>query len=99
MFYNRKEVKDLISYLKLIVNENDDIALSRTINSPKRGIGLKTVGNIASKADMNNTSIFEAITDGKELEFKKTIQKLKELKENIEDKEKRYLANQSARRF
>ena len=69
-FYNRKEIKDLISYLKLIYNTNDDISLQRIINVPKRGIGLKTIDNLVSKANLNNCSIFDVIDDGKELNFK-----------------------------
>ena len=69
-FYNRKEIKDLICYLKLIYNTNDDISLQRIINVPKRGIGLKTIDNLVSKANLNNSSIFDVIDDGKELNFK-----------------------------
>ena len=82
-FYSRKEIKDLIAYLRLIHNENDNISLTRVINTPKRGIGLKTISNISLKADMNNTSMFEAITSGKELEFKDLILKLKEISKNL----------------
>lgn len=82
-FYSRKEIKDLIAYLRLIHNENDNISLTRVINTPKRGIGLKTISNINLKADMNNTSMFEAIDSGKELEFKQLILKLKELSKEL----------------
>ena len=82
-FYSRKEIKDLIAYLRLIHNENDNISLTRVINTPKRGIGLKTISNIALKADMNNISMFEAIDSGKELEFKQLILKLKEISKEL----------------
>lgn len=72
-FYNRREIKDLISYLKLIYNSKDDISLLRVINVPKRGIGLKTIENLTIKASMNMTSIYDAISGGRELEFKKLI--------------------------
>lgn len=72
-FYNRKEIKDLICYLKLIYNPNDDISLNRVINVPKRGIGLKTMENLTTKASILNESIFNTIDSGKELEFKKLI--------------------------
>ncbi len=75
-FYKRKEIKDLISYLKLIANHDDDVSLERVINEPKRGIGLKTIENINAKAAEENTSMFEAISSGKELEFKKMIEEL-----------------------
>ena len=82
-FYSRKEIKDLIAYLRLLHNEKDNISLSRVINVPKRGIGLKTISNLNNKADIENISIFEAIESGKELEFKKLILKLKEIKEEL----------------
>ena len=72
-FYNRKEIKDLIAYLKLIYNPNDDLSLERIINVPKRGIGLKTMENLTTKASILNDSIFNIIDSGKELEFKKLI--------------------------
>ncbi len=78
-FYSRKEIKDLIAYLRLIHNSKDNVSLLRVINTPKRGIGLKTIENLTNKADMEGTSIYEAISSGKELEFKKTIEKLKTL--------------------
>lgn len=73
-FYKRKEIKDLISYLKLISNHDDDISLKRIINEPKRGIGTKTIENLEIKADNDNTSIFNIISSGKELEFKNVIE-------------------------
>lgn len=82
-FYSRKEIKDLLAYLRLIYNEKDNISLLRVINTPKRGIGLKTIENLTKKADEENISIYEAITSGKELEFKKIIEKLKEVSENV----------------
>lgn len=82
-FYSRKEIKDLLAYLRLIHNEKDNISLLRVINTPKRGIGLKTIENLTKKADEENISIYEAITSGKELEFKKLIEKLKEVSENV----------------
>ena len=82
-FYNRKEIKDLISYLKLIYNSNDDVSLMRVINVPKRQIGPKTIENLATKAVDKGVSLYEAIDSGKELEFKKLIEKLKKESENI----------------
>ena len=75
-FYNRKEIKDLIAYLNLIYNANDSVSLERVINTPKRGIGTKTIDNIREKANMNDVSLFDAIDSGKELEFKKLILEL-----------------------
>lgn len=75
-FYNRKEIKDLTAYLNLIYNTNDSVSLERVINTPKRGIGTKTIDNIREKANMNDISLFDAIDSGKELEFKKLILEL-----------------------
>ncbi len=82
-FYNRKEIKDLISYLKLIYNSNDDVSLMRVINVPKRQIGPKTIENLATKALDKGVSLYEAIDSGKELEFKKLIERIKKESENI----------------
>ena len=82
-FYSRKEIKDLIAYLRLIHNSRDNISLLRVINTPKRGIGLKTIDNLTEKADLEGISIYEAITSGKELEFKNIIEKLKAIAEEL----------------
>ena len=82
-FYNRKEIKDLIAYLRLIHNSKDNISLTRVINTPKRGIGLKTIENITNKADELGISMYDAISSGKELLFKNTIEDLKKVAENI----------------
>ena len=82
-FYSRKEIKDLLAYLRLIHNSKDNISLLRIINTPKRGIGLKTIETLTAKADAEGISIYEAISSGKELEFKNMIEKLKEIKEEI----------------
>lgn len=82
-FYSRKEIKDLIAYLRLIYNDKDDISLLRVINTPKRGIGNKTISNLVNMANIENKSIYEVISSGKELEFKKVIEDLKEISKNI----------------
>ena len=82
-FYNRREIKDLISYLRLIYNSLDDVSLMRIINSPKRGIGDKTINNLVLKANDNNISMFEAIDSGKELAFKELINNLKQEAEKL----------------
>ena len=82
-FYSRKEIKDLIAYLRLIHNSKDNISLLIVINTPKRGIGLKTIENLTSKADEEGISIYDAINSGKELEFKNTIEKLKIVAEDL----------------
>lgn len=82
-FYNRKEIKDLICYLKLIYNEKDDISLRRIINVPKRKIGAKTIESLEEKALVENKSMFEVISSSKELEFKKIILEFKEASKNL----------------
>lgn len=82
-FYNRKEIKDLMAYLKLIYNEKDDISLLRVINYPKRGIGNKSIENLSIKADVSNKSLYEAIDSGKELEFKNLIERMKKESEKL----------------
>ena len=82
-FYNRKEIKDLLCYLRLINNHDDDVSLLRIINTPKRGIGEKTIESLTNKANMNKTSLFEAIDSGKELTFKNLILNMEKECENI----------------
>lgn len=82
-FYNRKEIKDLIAYLKLVHNEKDDVSLLRVINYPKRGIGSKSIENLAIESKNENCSMYEAIFGGKEEEFKKIIELLKKEKDKM----------------
>lgn len=62
-FYQRKEVKDMLAYLKTIDNGRDDVAVKRIINIPKRGIGATTLGRVEDYALSNNLSFFEALMD------------------------------------
>ena len=82
-FYKRKEIKDLIAYLNVLYNPKDDISLTRVINVPKRGIGAKTIENLTLKANNEGKSIYEVINGGKELEFKKVIEEINALRENL----------------
>ena len=75
-FYSRKEIKDLICYLRLIINPHDDISLRRVINVPKRGIGDKYINDLEQKAREKNISMFDAIDDNKGNSFKEIILKL-----------------------
>ena len=75
-FYKRKEIKDLLCYLRLISNTKDDISLKRIINVPKRGIGNKSIEEIEIVARAENKSMFEVLSKSKELEFKKLIEDL-----------------------
>ena len=82
-FYSREEIKDLLAYLRLIHNSKDNVSLLRVINTPKRGIGAKSIEKLTEKADLENISMYEAIDSGKELEFKETIEKLKEISKDL----------------
>ncbi len=82
-FYSRKEIKDLLAYLKLIYNPKDDVSLTRVINYPKRGIGPKTIDNLSMDAILNDTSMFDVIKSGKELAFKNMILEMKEKSEEL----------------
>ncbi len=82
-FYGRREIKDLLAYLRLIYNEKDNVSLLRIINTPKRGIGDKTIDNLIKKADQLGVSIYEAIDGGKELIFKNLIEDLKRISEEV----------------
>ena len=66
-FYARKEIKDIISYLKLIQNINDNIALKRIINEPKRGIGNTALDKLDALSSEKGMSIFEFIQDSNNL--------------------------------
>jgi len=60
-FYDRKEVRDIIAYLRVIVNPNDDISLRRIINEPKRSIGDATIGDLSEYALKENCSLFNTL--------------------------------------
>ena len=60
-FYDRKEIKDLISYLRIIINPNNELAMLRIINTPRRGIGQKTIDSIQLFARLNQCSMFQAL--------------------------------------
>ena len=62
-FYDRKEIKDIISYLRVIANPNDDVSLKRIINEPKRGIGKTTLEQIEMIANDKNVSMFTIIKE------------------------------------
>ncbi|WBL15427.1 DNA helicase PcrA [Sutcliffiella sp. NC1] len=62
-FYDRKEIKDILAYLRLISNPDDDISLTRIVNVPKRGIGATSLEKVAAYATQHDISIYEAIRD------------------------------------
>ncbi|MDQ0196798.1 DNA helicase PcrA [Paenibacillus wynnii] len=68
-FYDRKEIKDLLAYLRLLSNPDDDISLTRIINVPKRGLGDTTVGKLAAAAGERGISIFRVLQTVDDLGF------------------------------
>ncbi|MGE6631638.1 DNA helicase PcrA [Bacillus sp. NPDC077027] len=60
-FYDRKEIKDILAYLRLVANPDDDISFARIVNVPKRGVGATTLDKIAAYAEINDLSMFEAL--------------------------------------
>lgn len=85
-FYKRKEIKDVIAYLRLIVNPKDDISFQRIVNYPARGIGEVTVNHLKAVAEECKCSFFEAIDFLSEAKgiSKNTIEKLKQFQKFIQ---------------
>lgn len=93
-FYDRKEIKDILAYLRVLFNPNDDHNLTRIINVPKRSIGDSTVAKLQSYASTVGKSIYDVITDGsyaeilgrtntKIAEFAEMIKKLRDMKDSV----------------
>ena len=68
-FYNRKEIKDILAYLRLLVNNNDEESLKRIINYPPRGIGQVTINKIIVGSKNHNLSIYETIKSAKKIDL------------------------------
>ena len=62
-FYERKEIKDLLAYIRVVVNPQDDISVKRIINIPRRGIGLKTIEKLEDRAGMMKESLYSVLLD------------------------------------
>ncbi len=92
-FYERKEIKDIIAYLRLIQNTSDNLSLKRIINEPKRGIGKTSLDKIEQLSETSEKSMYEIIKKSDEYglnrvflnsrEFINTIEELKEQKDKI----------------
>jgi len=67
-FYSRKEIRDLLAYLKILVNPNDEIALLRIINTPARGIGKTTIDKVRTYAVSHNITLFDALKKAEHLD-------------------------------
>ncbi len=88
-FYERKEIKDMVAYLRVIQNTSDSVSLFRIINTPPRKIGSKTIETIQAYAFKNNMTFFQAMEDiekitdiniGKQEIIKKFVEMIKELR-------------------
>ena len=66
-FYKRKEIKDVLAYLRLIINPKDEESLKRIINYPARGIGQSTLDKLIFYSNENNISIYESISDSNKI--------------------------------
>ena len=93
-FYERKEIKDIIAYLRLIQNTSDNLSLKRIINEPKRGIGKTSIENIQAISEQTGISMFDIIKNAENYnlarikknsdDFIKIIEKLRQEKDRIE---------------
>ena len=91
-FYERKEIKDIISYLRLIYNFSDNISLKRVINEPKRGIGKTSIDNIQEISEQTGLSMFDIIKHADEYGLNRVkanaaefIQTIEELRGKLEE--------------
>lgn len=91
-FYSRKEVKDVLAYLKLILNEHDDVQFKRVINEPKRGIGKTTMTRVEQIAIMEGKSLFEIALKSNDYQVLKSatdkLQKFTKMIEGLKETEK-----------
>ena len=84
-FYERAEIKDMLAYLCLAHNPQDDVRLSRVINNPPRGIGDTTVGRLMDLASEKGCSMFDAIKESQKIEnFKSAAGRLREFAEMVD---------------
>lgn len=83
-FYQRKEVKDILAYLKTVDNARDDVAVKRIINIPKRGIGQTTLDKVQAFANANNISFFDALKRAEEIDIAaRTANKIRDFVNSI----------------
>lgn len=84
-YYDRKEIKDIMAYMRLVQNTVDDLSLARIINEPKRGIGDKTLEKLKTLASVRNESLFTCLTDDEIVEGlpSKAIDSIKDMVDAI----------------
>jgi len=87
-FYERKEIKDILAYMKVLINNNDDLSLERIINYPRRGIGNKSVEDIKKAAVKESKSMYDLIMAGSDKlpdSIEKKLKPLRELFQKLEN--------------
>jgi len=84
-FYERKEIKDAIAYLRLIHNQADNLSLQRVINEPKRGIGQTSMEKIENIATVNQVSMYEVIKNAEQYGLNKVFLNSREFVQTIEE--------------
>jgi len=84
-FYERKEIKDIIAYLRLIQNTSDNLSLNRIINEPKRGIGKTSLENVAKIAGENSISMYEVIKNAEQYGLNRVYLNSREFINTIEE--------------
>ena len=83
-FYERKEIKDIIAYLRLIFNSADNLSLKRIINEPKRGVGKTSLDAVQETAEKNNISMYDVIKRSAEFGLNRVYTNTREFVEQIE---------------
>lgn len=83
-FYERKEIKDIIAYLRLIYNPSDNLSLKRIINEPKRGVGKTSIDNISKISEENNISMYEIIKNAADFGLNRVFVNTRDFIDQIE---------------
>lgn len=83
-FYERKEIKDIIAYLRLIYNPSDNLSLKRIINEPKRGVGKTSIDNISKLSDSSNISMYEIIKNAADFGLNRVFVNTRDFIEQME---------------
>ncbi len=96
-FYERKEIKDILAYMMVVINPDDDISMSRIINRPSRGIGEVTLGKIKTAAAEESKSLYEVIMEGSEFLSDRVEKKIKGLRKIFKKLEKTARSGDAAR--